>query len=96
MVKQYKTSGEVRKVFSNIGRVGGNRVKGLIAGGRLFNVIWQKHLIDEKTLRQVAEEAGVTPEDMEAAFAIATQAREDLEELEEEHETPPRSKRKTA
>ena len=87
MAKQYKTSGEVRKMFTRIGRVGGNTVKGLVAGGKLFNVLWQNNLIDEKAIRQAADEAGVDPSDVDAAFDAAESARKELGRVEEETTT---------
>lgn len=96
MAKQYKTTGEVRKMFTRIGRVGGNTVKGLVAGGRLFQVLWQNNLVDEKSIRQAADEAGISPEEMEAAFKAADNARKDLDISESEDQEPRHSKRKAA
>lgn len=93
MAKQYKTTGEVRKMFTRIGRVGGNTVKGLVAGGKIFSVLWHNNLIDEKAIRQAADEAGVDPSEVDAAFDMAERARKDLDQVEtSEEDNRPRRK----
>lgn len=82
--RPHKTSGEVYEVFKKIGRVGGNTVGGLVAGGKIFNVLYSKGMIKEETIRAACEEAGVTTEDVDAAFGLANKAREELGMAEED------------
>lgn len=87
MARKHKTTGDVYKTFRSIGRVGGNTVKGLIVGGRLFNILHHRGLIDPKALQEAAEEAGISPDEMDQAFEVARQARERLGfDEDEEHE----------
>lgn len=89
--REHKTSGEVYETFKRIGKVGGATVKGLSAGGKVFNVIMAQELLNASQIKQACLDAGVDLSTIESAFDSADQFRKELG-MAEERMTSPRKR----
>ena len=80
-MREARTTGQLHEFFSRIGTAGGNRVKGLVAAGKIFTVLWDRDMLNKKQVEAVCDEVGIDPEEIESAFGIADEARASLREF---------------